>query len=186
MLLINKLSIDSPQKSDIPKIAKLQLDHFRYSNDRTLNWRTSQDELEIYLDLETSVIARNEDDGNIIAYLLNVDSENAFNFQSKKSGLSLFSSLTFDERSLCDFKVCVGQIFVSKEFRGMNVGSKLYQYFLKNELLCHKYDLRVGTVAFTNFPSLRFHNNHLDMDIIGVTGTSLKDCYILILDLKKI
>jgi|GEM_PF-2967802 len=182
--LPHSLSFACPTPEDIAEIVKLQQEHFDKFNDRSISWRTSSLELGNYLDFETSVIARNSDDGSVVGYLMNVTFENALNFQHIKLGLNLLPELFFDNTKLSLFRVCVGQIFIAKDFRGLKLGSKLYQFFLNNVSLHDKYDLRFNTVAFTNYPSLYFHRDHLNMKIIGVTGTSLKDSFIMVLDLR--
>jgi len=104
--------------------------------------------------LAPSVIVKDED--KVIGYALTVVNEARHIFPPMESMFAVLDTLQWKNKPLSEYRYYeMGQICITKEYRGKGVFEMLYQQH--KEVYSTQYDLLITKISTKNFRSLRAH-----------------------------
>lgn len=119
-----------------------------------VTFQHSLDVLQQFHELEPSVIVK--DDDKVIAYALTVVNAARHIFPPMESMFALLDTLQWKDKPLHNYRYYeMGQVCVTKEYRGKGVFEMLYQHHKKVYSL--QYDLLVTKISTKNSRSLKAH-----------------------------
>jgi len=137
--------------------------------------------LQQFHELAPSVIVK--DDDKVIAYALTVVNEARYIFPPMESMFKLLETLQWKNKPFSIYSYYeMGQVCVSKDYRGKGVFEMLYQQH--KESYSGKYDLLVTKISTNNHRSLRAHEK-VGFEIALIEKDDLDEWVVVVWDWNK-
>ncbi len=127
----------------------------------------SYDQLKKLNDFEKHLIAKDND--AVVGYVLAMTQQSKFDLPVLVPMFELFENILYENKkiSACNYLV-IGQVCVSKAYRGMGIFDRSYAAYKK--FYSHTYDFAITEIAASNTRSLNAHKRIGFKDIYRYTG----------------
>ncbi|WP_169051611.1 GNAT family N-acetyltransferase [Flavobacterium sp. H122] len=124
------------------------------------------------------------DDEKVIGYVLAMTNVSKNDIPILEPMFELFQEISYLDKKVSEYNyMVVGQVCVSKDYRGMGVFDNLYHEYQKE--FASKYDFAITEIALKNERSMKAHNRIGFKEIHRYTAPDLVEWSVVIWDWKK-